>query len=776
MPWRQFGQAAKITRIATTEGTCTIDAMSRRPFLPRALMVCALTGALLAGVLSVACAQATTFVPNRFDDPSSGGNDCTPPAPANGCSLRGALAAAQNGDTIELPAGTYTLTLGQLEISHAITIAGAGAQSTIIEQTGHARVLFAEDELTVSGVTITGGDLVGAEGTAGGQGEQETGAGIGGDINVLKLTNVVVSGNRATAGNGGAGTPGSGATKGGIGGRGGFAGGAGISGAGVVELTNVAVTGNVAQAGAGGDGGDGGTTGGGGQGGASGDASGAGIDLGLDTTLTATDTLIAGNQALGASAGAGGAGGSSGGAGAEGGQGEPSDGGGLFSNGKVTFTNVTIADNTAGGAPGGTGGNARGGTTAGGAGGIGFGGAGGGLALFNGAEGTFASVTIAGNISSVAEGGPGGNGFGGGAAGKAGTTFPTDGGDVLLSSATLAISDTIIATGQGSAGTENCAFGGIGALTSDGHNLDDTSQCIATPQASDIIDEPAGLAALANNGGPTETMGLQSGSAAIRAGASPCLDANDHALTSDQRGEPRGTPCDIGAFEGQAPKLTSPPTITGVPDVGSTLACALGTLTGDQPQTRSVEWLLEGASVSGATNETYTVPAGDVGHMLSCREAVTNPFGSAAATSAAVIALGRVPIFIDDMLPPLPSLFITLSPRKVRDKHKEKVVVTLTGFGPNGAGSLRFSLRRKRAGVKVHGRCLARSVKHEHGRGCTRLSPVTGAPAGATVKADKATLTWTPRHLAPGTYVLVATLKSNTFSTIVGRLTFTVIR
>lgn len=85
-----------------------------------------------------------TFDVDRTDD-NAGATACT--GALNDCSLRGAIIAANaNGvgaDTINLPAGTYTLTLaginedlgatGDLDITSNITIAGAGAASTIIQ-------------------------------------------------------------------------------------------------------------------------------------------------------------------------------------------------------------------------------------------------------------------------------------------------------------------------------------------------------------------------------------------------------------------------------------------------------------------------------------------------------------------------------------------------------------------------------------------------------------------------------------------------------------------
>lgn len=51
------------------------------------------------------------------------------------------------------------------------------------------------------------------------------------------------------------------------------------------------------------------------------------------------------------------------------------------------------------------------------------------------------------------------------------------------------------------------------------------------------------LGALSDNGGPTQTIPLLEGS--------PAIDAAEGCSATDQRGEPRGAACDIGAFEVQ---------------------------------------------------------------------------------------------------------------------------------------------------------------------------------------------------------------------------------
>jgi large repetitive protein len=115
------------------------------------------------------------------------------------CTLRAAVeeAAAQPLGTtvsITLPAGTYRLTLGSLDIDGGpVTVAGAGARSVVIDATGRFRVIEVGSAATVtlSGVTITGGRP--GAGTYGG-GVLNTGH--------LSILNSAVIANRATAGGG----------------------------------------------------------------------------------------------------------------------------------------------------------------------------------------------------------------------------------------------------------------------------------------------------------------------------------------------------------------------------------------------------------------------------------------------------------------------------------------------------------------------------------------------------------------------------------------------
>jgi CSLREA domain-containing protein len=99
---------------------------------------------------------------------------------ATQCSLRTAVGAAQAaGDTVTVPAGTYLLTIpdenavatdgtkGDLDITGAVTVVGAGTGLTVISGNGATRIfdIATSGDLTVSDVTLTAG--LGTVGVAG---------------------------------------------------------------------------------------------------------------------------------------------------------------------------------------------------------------------------------------------------------------------------------------------------------------------------------------------------------------------------------------------------------------------------------------------------------------------------------------------------------------------------------------------------------------------------------------------------------------------------------
>ncbi|MGP0108610.1 MAG: choice-of-anchor Q domain-containing protein [Acidimicrobiales bacterium] len=341
---------------------------------------------------------------------------------------------------------------------------------------------------------------------------------------------------------------------------------------------------------------------------------GGGIAVYGNSTLTVTDSIIAGNTA------SGGQGGGiynaanstvnvvdstvSGNTDSAGGQ-----GGGIYNDGTVTVTNSTLSANTAEGGGQGAGIYSDGtatvtdstvsGNTAPG-GGLGAGiynsgtatvtdstiadntipgpGAGEGGGIYNSGAATIADSTISGNAA--LNGGQGGGIYSG--PGNVlqilqQATSPSNGsinlpqqclncGLQAAQSAVLA-GDILATPGGAPAGTE-CAGSGF---TDAGYNVDDDGTCgLSDPSVSDSATIDSFLGSLADNGGPTDTIALLPGSLAAPDPAQAVIPAGFTApgLTSsscsdfDQRGIGRGTPCDMGAYALTTPTITSADTAT----------------------------------------------------------------------------------------------------------------------------------------------------------------------------------------------------------------------
>jgi len=218
---------------------------------PLAALLCAVFLAL-AGT-----ASANTFNVTTTDDDVG---SCDP----GDCSVREAMAAADANpgeDTVNIPAGHYVLTNGELftNVSNdTMNIVGHSARDTTLDAGGQSRVLDAFDgNVNVSHLTITGGVAPGDDPRASGQG-----GGIFFDGTQMNLDHVAVVGNTALSqpdfgGQGGgifADEPVtitnslvSGNTADGTGGT--FSGGqgGGIFANEPVDMTNVTVSGNVAK-------------------------------------------------------------------------------------------------------------------------------------------------------------------------------------------------------------------------------------------------------------------------------------------------------------------------------------------------------------------------------------------------------------------------------------------------------------------------------------------------------------------------------------------------
>jgi len=137
----------------------------------------------------------------------------------------------------------------------------------------------------------------------------------------------------------------------------------------------------------------------------------------------------------------------------------------------------------------------------------------------------------------------------------------------IFNGGTASLAATIVA--KASAGGD-CS----GSITDGGYNLDDDGSC-GLEATTDLSDAAADLdtRGLEANGGPTETIALQSSSPAIGA-------VNNAPLCSapDQRGVARPTPCDMGAVEFVLPpqKITSADSATAT--VGSSFSFMVTTM------------------------------------------------------------------------------------------------------------------------------------------------------------------------------------------------------
>jgi fibronectin-binding autotransporter adhesin len=423
--------------------------------------------------------------------------DCTTDPSA----LASALASASDGDTLAIQ-GTCN---GTFEIAHSLTLAGSGGAT--LDGQGAGTVLTVDSGMTVdvSDLTVTGG--TGPNG------------GAGGIVNegALTLRDSTVSGNIAGINGGGAGILNTfGATltlnSSTISGNSGGSSGGGVLNYGALALADSKVSGNS-------------------TGGPDTAGNGGGIYIQAGTVTIETST-ITGNTAH-------------------------NGGGGIYSVSTLTINDSTIDGNTASFGGGGgiynvgsvvtvedstiTGNTAP---------------AGGGIEDNAGGTFTMTNTTVADN--SASSGGGIFDLFGApetlNYSTIVGNSASSSGGGIFnffnLSGAAETLNGSLIAGNPGG----NCVVssGPPSSILDGGYNLDDGTSCdfSAANHSLSTTDPMVDSAGLADNGGPTQTVALLSGSPAIDA-IPPGVNGCGTTITSDQRGlsRPQGPGCDIGAFE-----------------------------------------------------------------------------------------------------------------------------------------------------------------------------------------------------------------------------------
>jgi predicted outer membrane repeat protein len=205
------------------------------------------------------------------------------------------------------------------------------------------------------------------------------------------------------------------------------------------------------------------------------------------------------------------------------------------------------------------------------------------------------------------------------------TDLDLHGGGVFGSS-TVHLKNTIVAGNLQNSTPNQCA----GNIGDDGYNLDSGTTCGFANHALNSTDPL--VKALSNNGGPTDTMALQS--------ASPARDsAGPGCPTLDQRGQPREAICDRGAYEFAQPAVGSVAAANtscvtpgqSVTINGSGFTFATAVKFGSTPATSFV--------VNSDTKITAVAPAGSGAVHIT----VTNADGTSATVTNDQVTLGACP-------------------------------------------------------------------------------------------------------------------------------------
>jgi hypothetical protein len=643
-----------------------------------------------------------------------------------------------------------TLSGGRDPVGGAIYISpGANVMLTNCTLAGNGAVGNSGTAGKDAGNGSTGGN--GGNGTGG---SQATGGAIY-NLGSLTIWNSSFLTNNATGGSGGSGGKGgNGSIQGGNGGNGG-AGALGYGGAiynlGTLVLTNCTLSGNTASggnAGSGGAAGIGPWAGDAGRGAAG--ASGNGAAIYSVQSLTAVNCTFSGNAAQSGNSTAGGTDTGSGN-GLNGPRGPDSLGGGVYHQGSGTFNNCTFANNTVTAGNGGNGGDLYPiGIHTPGKGGDGGNGIGGGI--FN--TGTVAVL----NCTFASCGATGGtNGVGGGVSlrGKDGDPGHGRGGDIAQGSGAFLLQNSIL--GASSSGT-NAYETTPSHITDVGFNI--SSDSSLNLSGTSLKNTDPQLGSLASNGGPTQTIAIQSNSPALNripASLSP---------PTDQRGvsRPQGPASDVGAFE-----LATLPAILAQPQsqtnaAGSAVTFAVSAV-GDP---LGYQWRFNTNAITNATGNSYTIGSVASSNGGSYDVVITNGFGSV-TSSPAILTVIFPPVIT---LQPT-NLTVTAGSNAAFAAQASSVVSLAYQWKFNGT-NIQATAGTSAAGLAALGLTITNAQAADAGSYTVVVSNVYGAVASSaatlTVNAlpTNTSLTVSGRIVQGGVGLSGVTVLAGTNSTVTG--------